>query len=385
MYNIEVILSVKKDELKEFEAIDEFNNNNVLRGFLCRRGDYRYGALIITSVNDEECLQVIYCTPKLDYPFDRNGKYHFPDVRSFKFYEKMDGTNIFVYHYLYKENDFITYKTRLTPVLKNQKFGEFKNMWLEYMNDNPWVKEIIDKNPHFNLSFELFGSRNPYTIMYDFPLDVNLLFGVRIGDAAIRPPSELECNVNTKIPRCFDMVGDDGFIDIIDRYNKHREYMSMKNQESLVIEGMVQYCHVGMPSWKMFKCKPEEIERIHWSASGYIPTRSLFNTALNVFESVDNPTIQDFIELLKEEYPQELITKSYLKIERNWLEAVERVKFTKLVNEIWIHAKESGLDVTRDKNETMRFMSKHFPKGVMKKVGSAVLKMAGLLNEKRKR
>jgi len=128
----------------------------------------------------------------------------------------------------------------------------------------------------------------------------------------------------------------------------------------------------------MLKCKPEEIEKIHWTASGFIPEKSLFNTALNVFESNDNPSIDNFIELLKEEYPQELITKSYHKIEKVWNKALERIEFTKTVNEVWILAKQNGLDITKDKRDTMRFVSIYFPKSIMGKVGGTILKLAGL-------
>jgi hypothetical protein len=81
---------------------------------------------------------------------------------------------------------------------------------------------------------------------------------------------------------------------------------------------------------------------------------------------------------LKEEYPQELITKSYHKIEKTWEKALYRIEFTKAVNEIWLLAKEKGLDVTKDKNATMRFVSQYFPKSVMSKVGGTILRLAGL-------
>jgi len=376
--DVSKILNVEKESLKEFEAIDKFNNDNILNGFLCRRSDHRYGLLFLTKVNDEECQQIIYCTPKLEYPFDKQNNYHFPECKSLQFYEKLDGTNILAYHYLYKNEDFVTFKTRLTPILKDQKFGLFKSMWLEYLNDNNWVYEAIHENSKFNLSFEMFGSRNPITIVYDNPLDVNLLFGIRRIDGATRPPTELKTYSQTKIP---DGTEINKFEDIKIIYNQCRSIMSEKNSksENFVIEGMVQYCNVGLPSWKMFKCKPEEIEKIHWSASGYIPTRSLFNTALNVFESIDEPKIEDFIELLKEEYPTELITKSYHKIEKTWNRALDKIEFTKIVNEVWILAKNNGLDITKDKNETMRFISKYFPRNIMGKVGGTILKLAGLI------
>ena len=266
-----------------------------------------------------------------------------------------------------------------------EKEKMFKSMWEEYLQENDWVKKVIDSNELFNLSFEMFGSRNPITIVYDVSLEVNLLFGVRRTDHAIKPPTNLDRTKDVKIPMSYTMLGDDdlSYFTLKDRYNKHREHMSMKNKESLVIEGMVQYCHVGLPSWKMLKCKPEEIEKIHWSASGTIPSISLYNTALNVFESSENPKIEDLIELLKEEYPQELITKSTHKIEKAWDKAFTRIQLTSEVNEIWILAKKQGLDITKDKGETMRFMSKYYPREKMKKIGTIVLQLAGLLKEKK--
>jgi hypothetical protein len=55
-----------------------------------------------------------------------------------------------------------------------------------------------------------------------------------------------------------------------------------------------------------------------------------------------------------------------------------RIEFTKIVNEAWILAKQNGLDITKDKIETMRFVSKHFSRNIMGKVGGTILKLAGL-------
>lgn len=378
------LLDVNPEELVEFHELDTFNNNVPISGFLCRRSDYRYGCLVLKTICGILCEeQVIYATPKIEYPFNLEGVYNFPDCNIIEFFEKLDGTNILAYHYTFQDKDYVTFKTRLTPILKDQKFGMFKSMWEEYRKENSWIDKVIQMNPDFNLSFELFGSRNPITINYDVPLEVNLLFGVRRTDHAIRPCTDLMCLSDVKMPRCYTMTGDD-HTDVITMYNKHREHMSLKNKEELTIEGLVQYCHVGLPSWKMFKCKPEEIEKIHWAASGSIPRISLYNTAINVFESSENPTIADFIELLKEEYPLELITKSTYKIEKAWGMAYDQIKFTDEVNEIWFKAKNAGLDIMKDKNETMRFISQYYPKEKMKKVGTIVLQQAGLLKIKLK-
>ena len=69
-------LDVAAKDLQEFE-MEDTSNGHLLRGYLCRRPDHRYGALYLTHVNGEEEAQLIFATPKLHYPFDRAGTYHF--------------------------------------------------------------------------------------------------------------------------------------------------------------------------------------------------------------------------------------------------------------------------------------------------------------------
>ena len=363
------------DNIKEFSAEDTFNPGNTLSGVICYTPNNLYGRLVLFQVNDEPCEQIIYTTPKLHYPFDKNGKFHWPPVEKFEFWEKIDGTNVLAYHYSYKEKDFITFKTRLTPVMKDSALVSFREMWIEYRNENTWIDQVIEANPNYNLSFELYGSRNPITIKYDFPLEVALLFGVKRFNGNICPPSRLFRSGNVKTPGFMDGTQKD--LTVI--YNEMREACSVKNAVELRSEGFVMYAHVGEPSWRMLKCKGEEIEQIHWTASGSIPGLSIRNTAVNVFEDRDNPTVDDLIVLLKEEYSNELINKSMIKIGKAWDWAVELMALTKKVNEVWKIAKEQGFDVTKDKGATMRFISQYFEKKIMSRVGGIVLKQAGLL------
>ena len=312
------LLDVKTDELSAFAKYDPYNPTNLVDGFICRRSDHRYGALVIVKINDWECQQVIYATPKLHYPFDKVGTYKWPDCQAIEFYVKLDGTNILAYHYEYDGRFHLSYKTRLTPFLQDQTFGMFGSMWSEYLSESPWVTGVISANLEYNLSFELYGSRNPITIMYEEPLAVKLLFGVRKSNGDVCPPSLLRDSTFLH-PHKF-VVGQAN--DLTEMYNSHRANMSQQNKDSLTIEGMVMYADIGEPSWKMFKCKPEEIEKI-------------------------------------------------------WKEALDHAKFVKQVNEIWILAKKEGLDVTKDKNATMRFMAQHFDKNIMRRVGSVILKQAG--------
>jgi hypothetical protein len=337
------------------------------------------------QVNDETCEQVIYCTPKLSYPFDKNGKFNWPPINQLEIYEKEDGTNILAFHYKHNNTTFTTFKTRLSPILADMTFGKFKSMWEEYRTENYWVEEVIKLNPEFNLSFELYGSRNPITIVYPEPLEVALLFGIRREDGAIRPPTQLRVTDNTRVPEYLMMneAAKEMFMDeevVTKEYNHQRAVKSALNSEGILWdEGAVFYVHTGKPSWKMFKCKPEEIEKIHWAASGYIPKVALWNTLINAFESEDDPSREYIKELLLEEYTEQQIYKSIPRIQKLYDEVKRHLKMVSMINDVWFKAKEMGFDVKKDKAATFRFMSQFFKRDEMKKVASVVLKQAGLL------
>ncbi len=122
------LLEVAEKWLEPFDVTDPFSKMQ-LEGYLSLKPDYRYGALALLKVGGQEAPQRILATPKLRYPFDRTGAFHFPSVRQIDIYEKIDGTNIFVYQF--KDalgNSHVTYKLRLYPVLRNGKWGSFLDM-----------------------------------------------------------------------------------------------------------------------------------------------------------------------------------------------------------------------------------------------------------------
>lgn len=372
------ILEVKEDVLKEFSSFDSFNGNTI-DGVLCRQSDYRYGSIVVFAVNGIETEpQVVYGTPKLEYPFDRNGTFHWPPINEVLLWDKLDGTNILAWSYKDSNGkEFLTYKTRLGPTLTETAYGSFLSMWMEMLERHSWIADAISSNPDYNLSFELYGSRNPITIKYGFPLDTKLLFGVRKTDHAVKPPTQLKNVSKYNSPVSVETSPDD-VSNLTELYNNMREGMSKHNQGELLFEGMVLYAHTGGPSWKMFKLKPGEIEKIHWAAGGVIPKRDLWNTAINSLENSE-PDMDYFIELLEEEYTLKMITKSRPRINNVFRDAVNHVQVAKSINEVWQKAKEQGFDVTVDKNGTLRWMSQFFPKSQMQKVGGIVLKQAGLL------
>jgi len=372
------ILEVNEKELKEFEVKDTFNNDNKIVGVLCRRSDYRYGAMIIFEVNEKEVEpQIIYGTPKLEYPFNKNGEFIWPEIKEIEVWDKLDGTNILSYKYYDIEGkEYLTYKTRLGPIISDTGYGSFLSMWKEMLEEHKWINNIIKMNPGWNLSFELYGSRNPITVKYNSPLLVKLLFGIRSKDHVIRPPSQLNVLYVPLeyLPEFFSFnifnISDPE--NITKCYEFARSRMSFKNKDELLTEGMVFYAQTGQPSWRMFKCKPDEIQKIHWAASGVIQKREIWNTAINAFEDVE-PDIDYLKELLKEEYTEQMIYKSKVRIDKIFKEVTKHMRDVKKINEAYIIAKDNGFDLRENKNETFRFLSKHFKKEEMKKVGTILL------------
>ena len=371
-------LNLDEKWLNEFEVEDVFNTGMRLHGFISRKPNHLYGAMAITEINNQSTLQIIYGTPKINYPFDKNGVFNWPSISHLEGYIKEDGTNVVAYWYKFKGRRYLSFKTRLTPVLRDSTFGSFFHMWKEYYEDNLWVKETILGNPNYNISFEMFGSRNPITISYDISLDVKLLFGIDRKTAAILPPSGLNL-LHANIPDRIVFKAKD----FTSQYRKTQAELSARNQEKLTVEGMVWYAQTEDYNWGMFKLKPSEIENIHWTASDTIPKNSIWTTILNAYENSDEPVIEDVLVLLEEEYDSHLITKNMLRIRKLWLDGINHMLFVRLANHAWAKAKEQGFDITKDKNATLRFVSQFFNKKDMRKVGSVIIKQAGLLNKEK--
>ena len=149
--------------------------------------------------------------------------------------------------------------------------------------------------------------------------------------------------------------------------------MSKSNCNGLIQEGVVFYADIGERSWKMFKCKPEEIEKIHWAASGVIQKRAIWNTIINAFEDIE-PDLEYILELLKEEYSDKMIFTSKPRIKNIFRDVLKHMQDTKRINDAYVIAKENGFDLSKDKAETFRFLSKYFKKEEMKKVGTVLLR-----------
>lgn len=366
-------LDLPMKEVQHFDVPDVFNDHR-LEGFISHRGDHRYGALYITRVDSKPVPQLVLATPKFPYPMDKNGMFHFPkNARVVEAYEKLDGTNVFAYKYrIWGGETCVTYKTRLLPVLGESRFGPFLTFWREMLEKYPRIPAAVLDYHGYGLSFELVGARNKHLIIYDFPLDTRLLFGVE-PNGTLAPP--------TAIPGQWPCAAPD--------YKVARTLKSLENiykamQAELEAglttddvlggyrgaEGRVWY--VAVPGqWLAFKCKPETIEAIHWAAGG-LGASIIKATAYNVLENHPRCTPELVRELLLEEFNETEIDLAWAVVMRVSAQVNQELELREQVFDLYA---QTGLDFNADPPAVMRALSPHFPKGQMQHVYSL---LAGL-------
>lgn len=367
--NAKEAFGVEEKNLRQFDEVDPFNDN-LISGFLCNIGDYRYGALYIYAVNNIPVKnQIVWSTPRMGYPFDRNGVYRWPPAFKINVYEKYDGTNIIGYQYRAKNTTFITYKTRLTPVLRASRWGDFLSMWREILEKYPEIPGLI-YGSGINFSFELYGNRNKHTVVYDQKLDIALLFGIGgILEPCIVDIEELEC----KIPKAKLCAKITKLSDLTSYYKKMEGEAEAKNK---VIEygiegteGYIWYLHStdmkkSSRKVRQLKCKPDSIKDIHFSGSG-LGKHSIRTTVINAYEHTDEITYEVVRDLLMEEFDGILIEAHYSLVRQVMIEVEVEMEFRSKIIRLY---EENKLDILADKVGTMRTLSKHFEKKEMKRV-----------------
>jgi len=372
-----------------FFELDPFNSNNLVEGFISRKSNEYYGALIITKVNNKKVTpQLIMSSPKMHYPFtsrqDGSRNYLFPSAKEIEVYEKLDGTNVVSYSYTDGKDTYYTYKTRLRPFLKSGRFGDFLSMWKEiatpYM---PAIKRLMTEK-QCNLAFEMFGSRNPHLLMYKVPLTFSLLFGVT-NTGRILSPSKLQYTLGKgKMGMTDKMIGNlpaAPLLETIDKdYVWNYERLQKEFQDNLKIEdegyysgreGAVWYLHCIDDRCIQIKMKPEAIEAIHFSAGAKsgIGKNTVLATVYNSYENTDTPTVEFIKQLLIEEFKPEIVEANHYLIEKCVAFVAGEMNFRQ---DVLKEYKELGKSIILEKTEVMRALSLKFERNKMKKVYSIV-------------
>ena len=365
------------NDYQDFCETDPFNPKNELIGFISRKANEYYGALIINKVNGKKVSQLIMGTPKMHYPFDSRAdgtrNYRFPSAKTIELYEKLDGTNILSYFYSDGKNRYLTYKTRLRPFLQSGRFGDFYGMWKEV--GIPFEKEIKREmvRSDCNLSFELYGARNPHLIVYPNSLDIALLFGIT-NTGRIIPPTQLK-NHNIPIVNCLKVIDKD----YVWNYEELRRELNskLKQQEEGYysgIEGSVWYMHLPDSRCLQLKCKPEIIEAIHFSAgAGGLSRNVVITTCWNAFENVDVLTLDFLKQLLLEEFKPEIIEAKHYLIEDCIGFVTKEAEFRKGVIEDY---RKLNMNILIQKAEVMKVLAQKYAKKDMRKVYSIIIGFA---------
>lgn len=357
--------------VREFETQDPFNPENVLHGWLCRVADHKYGMLYIDRVNERPAESIVWATPKMGYPMDREGKFHWYDTDAdIKVYTKYDGTNLVGFKYVDADgNDFVSYKTRLVEFAGDRRWGKFGTMWKEEILDKyPEIPELIRKN-NANLSFELYGSRNHVLIQYDTPLDIKLLFG-RFEDGSIVTPDSLDVG---SIPTAELITTITPDSDLEAEYAKLIKFLNatLKVNESdkgtIVegLEGLVMY-YMTKNGTIQYKAKPDYVFDLHTAAGG-IPKHSIYVTCKNALEEYDELSFDIIKNLLLEEYLESDIWKKEETIKKT----IERVMIEKQLQEELIDEYNENFekdDMINDKGKVMRYFAQKYPKTVAGKI-----------------
>lgn len=383
------ILEVNPNELEPFEEIDIYNGN-LVKGFLCHKPDYRYGALVIYEMNGAQVpIQKIFCTPKLHYPFGKTEKeerlynHYVNDYEELVIYEKLDGTNICAFSYTDGETRYQSFKTRLTPFLKNNKYASFVNLMDDMFRDHPELKSINQVlSGEYSVCFELYGYRNPLTVSYNVPLDIRFLFAVKQEDHSVVPPKYFNDLNKFKL---LELSSDgDTFINKYENMRQHVTETSTTNDDGMVVsidsdegmEGYIFYTKID-GVWHQYKCKSAQMEEHSW-AGGSIPYTSVITTAWNALESCEGELTEEYVKmLLSEEFSKEQIGRAEGKVAKAVNDVIIKLAFRAKVLDTYSKCEEKFNGT--NKGAIMRNMSKYFNRNEMSAVYGA-LKETGVLS-----
>jgi len=363
-----------KNQIIEFEEIDPYNPQNIVKGYINRRQGHLYGSLWITHVNDKECSQLIYSAPKQHYPFDNQDKWIFPECDYVDIYEKIDGTCVISYTYRdHDDNIFLTFKTRLRPFLGKGKYGNFFELWNEMLEKYPVIK-IYVLDTKYNYVFELYGKRNKILIDYEIPLDAKLLFKINTSNGYIFPPDLENLISNLDIPSLETRGMLTGWLDYNNDGKKSRYQIIQDelekglqiDEENKIMKGMEGYVWYFMKDKHaiQIKCKPPTVLKYHWSGDA-IPYESIYTTVYNAFENFDEPKFDDVVGLLLEEFDVGKIEKSRVRIEKILGKLLFDKKYQSKLAEDY---KRMNFDINKDKATCMRWFGQNYPKSEAKRI-----------------
>lgn len=386
---LDQITSITQVGAKYWNAFEATSPINGIRfgGYICRQESEKLGLLALTQVNGVERLEFVYAMPKLHYPYqeERDGSMRVAipltqNIVDARFTIKLDGTAIIWYGLSDATGQVLEVipRTRLQPILAPSRWGDWNALLQEVLPDRSGVERAV-REQGIVLAFELWGRRNPHLIKYDVPLKLTLHTAIRhkkivshrlLADFAKRYGFELVESIEVVRPDSESLVA---------AYRRWQETMEAHNKAAgegvYVEEGAVLVLSTAETA-TYFKCKPRDIEEIHW-AQGANLSRELVQQMLNkMLENAydfDKGSVTDLMTELEADFEPQVIAAERELIERVWQE------FTlELQKRAWLRhlVAESRLD-PRDLPNMMRHLSQHYPKKEMSWVYGTVKLLYG--------
>ena len=362
--------------------IDPWNPENCMSGFVRRKSGDMYGCLKIDKVNGRPAKQLIYGTPKLSYPYTDDGRWLIDDVIDCHAYVKYDGTNVIAYSYLDADGKcFTSFKLRTRPFIS----PKFKKFWNILLSRYPTIKEL-KLEPNQAIAFEMFGNMNPMLIHYNFDLDLRVLYGRQNGELVTMHDnpeffSVIDCPLAENYP--WDINAD-----YLEEYERVSALLAkgLKEIESNYytgLEGYVMYCkfpaRLGDRSGdftRMIKLKAPAVVAIHREQK-FVPRLEVEMTSNNLWEHFDNPTIDDLVTLLEEEWSSEQIERSTATISSVYNDVmIEREREERILDQYRKLFNDDEFSI--NKKDVMKNMAQYYDKYEMKKVFAVLNKRLGL-------
>ena len=363
---------------RPFIEMDPFNPDNRLQGHIQMTGGEEYGSLIIQEVNGKPAPQHIVVTPKTTYPFFKDGSWILAGVERLDAYLKLDGTNICQFAYQNADGEtFTSFKVRVRPFMAPY----FLNLMERALSAYPGVAQK-QLQPRECLVYELYGYDNPMLIRYNQSIELALLFARGADGDIVQLKEHHQVFDGIDCPRAEHRPIND-ITDIQAEYLRRQEEFTnslvpITDEQFDGHEGEMLYATFPDgarsqpgPFTRLIKLKAHQIEEIHW-ASDHISKLEMQATCRNIFELTDNPTEQDLIQLLAEDWSDSQIQNSLDTLRTVLPIIIEHRQFQEKVLQL-LQEIPGAAEFRQNPRPVMRELSKHFNRREMQKVYFALV------------
>ena len=363
----------------EFQDVpDPYNPGNTVTGYIQRHTGDEYGTLILTHVNGRPAPQRIAATPKASYPYHPDGRWLMQSAQSVRAYIKYDGTNVCQYSYQDADgNRHTTFKLRIRPFVSPR----FQPLIAVVLSRYPAVRNLRMEQDEAML-YELYGRDNLHMFQYDVDISLISLCRRNPGNGDLEPPDPDDPNfarLDCPLAEPTSPLSQD-WTNIRQEYTERQTghsnmlvHIGMTEDEQPIYrgnEGEMLYATFAqgdrtLPGTftRMLKLKPPEVEEIHRSPD-FISKLEIQATMRNIFEASDDPTVDDLVSMLEEEWNKKQINNSMDVVQRTFEAAMESYRMEQQVLNTY---RENFRDESfrKDGPAVMRQMSKHFSRHQM--------------------